>query len=169
MAILERDRSEIADQQQDAADERRQGQQLYRRGDRGNQDQRQQRQTAVVDEHADAFLEQKTDESFTGRRGSQADWASRPLGGRMVQPARALSMLTGSIFVRRSLASTTRLCSDLIRLHKAMLIPTPQSSSSNSFARFREFSARFTRCRALANSKFKRSTIFRTRRSPFDC
>lgn len=72
--------------------------------------------------------------------------------GRMIQPVRRPSVPVKSILVRRDLASTTRRCAARIRLHSAILIPTPQSSSSISFARSRESSARLSRCRALASS-----------------
>lgn len=65
--------------------------------------------------------------------------------------------LVGSIFVMRSLASLTRLCSDRMRSHNARLTAT-QPWSAN-FACLSERSARFTRSLALANSKLKISII----------
>lgn len=79
--------------------------------------------------------------------------------GRMVQPVRTPSALVGSIFVNRDLASITRCCAARILLHSAILMPTPQSSSSISFARSRERSARLSRCRARASSISKSSII----------
>lgn len=64
-------------------------------------------------------------------------------------------MSVESIFVRRSLASITRRCANLILLQSARLIPTPQPSSSISVARSKASSARLTRCLALASSKVK--------------
>ncbi|WP_185928131.1 DUF6074 family protein [Mesorhizobium sp. M6A.T.Ce.TU.016.01.1.1] len=79
--------------------------------------------------------------------------------GGMVQPVRKPPALVGSIFINRDLASATRRCAARILLHNAILMPTPQSSSSISFARLRESSARLSRCRALANSKSRNSII----------
>ncbi|MER8477992.1 hypothetical protein NKH43_19160 [Mesorhizobium sp. M1163] len=71
----------------------------------------------------------------------------------------AVSVLPGSIFANRDLASATRRCAARILLHNARLMPTPQPSSIISFARSRERSARLSRCRALASSISKSSII----------
>lgn len=83
----------------------------------------------------------------------------RPRPYRQCQSVDALSMLAGSIFARRTLASATRCCADLILLQSARFIPTPQSSSNILLERSRVSSARLRRCLALASSKVRKSIL----------